>query len=526
MTFILNYIKLIFSQIKLNLNLFFILKLLVSWLLIVTKYSKMYLNFIVFMFGSVLFISLYSLLHIIPFMFIIFNLLILSSFVIGCREYKINFTSSIINLVINRNYSQYLERFILIKFFLFYIYLTSDYSYCASSWLEATHNIFVSIGTKGGLQPKTTVSTLETIGMIAIVGTIGIGSINLYNWSTGNTKRSIDERLNSIEQQLQLNNRNISSVHNNVNSMAKAQDDYAQINAQCFSTVGNALQVIEENNVNISNSLNTKINNIDQKTTNIETTLVNNKLAMENYINLNVKTKITSLQTTFNNYINRSNLTVEERQALSNIHSEITSLTDHLQNIPQLNIEHTLPIVNSSNSNSNLDFKPALESQSMKHIHSLLNKNTQQVHLNRSHSTTELISESKSLKNRGSTAFEQYQSLKIVIANNKIKSVSIDDISNSHSDPGIVTSIINHTFKNIPTDIILKTVSSAITSTLTGSMTMIAFNALLNSFGFGSIGSSNNRLALPSTSRSEQIGNSAMTSILDFLRGIGRGIGF
>lgn len=523
MTFLFNYIKYFFRSIKFTLfdnNNNYIS----SGISNLSKYSKMYLNFIVFMFGSVLFISLYSLLHIIPFMFFIFSLLILSSFVIGCREFNINFTSSIINLVINRNYSQYLERFVLIKFFLFYIYLTSDYSYCASSWLEATHDIFVSLGSKSGLQPKTTVSTLETIGMIAIVGTIGIGSINLYNWSTGNTKHSIDERLNVIEQQLNINTQNIAVVNNNINSMANAQDAYAQINAQAFIAVGNALQAIEVNNVNISNSLNNKINIIDQKTTNIETTLINNKIAMENYINSNVNTKITNLQTTFNNYINRSNLTVEERQALSAIHSEITSLTDHLQNIPQLNIERSLPIVNSSN--SNLDFKPVLENSTMKHINSLLNKNTQQVHFNRSHSTAELGSESKLVRNSNgsSTAYEQHQSLKIIIYKNKIKSVSIDDISAPNS--GIVTSIINHTFRNIPTDVILKTVSSAITNTLTGSMTMIAFNALLNSFGFGSISSSNNRLALPPTSRSEQLGNNTMTSILDFFRGLRNGSGW
>lgn len=514
MVLILNYIKNLFSQIKM-----FSYKLLISWFLIISKYSKMYLNFIVVMFGSVLFISLYSLLHIIPFMFIIFSLLVLSSFIIGCKEYKINFTSSVITLIINRNYSQYLERFILIKFFLFYIYLTSDFTYCSSSWLEATRDVFITIASKGNVTPKTTVSTLETIGMIAIVGTIGIGSINLYNWSTGNTKRSLDERLNIIEQQLQLNNQNLIRVNTNINALAVSQDQYAQINSNCFIAVGNATQMIEEHNTNNLNILNEKLDIISHRTQNIENTIIENKLNMESYIDINIKTNLTSLENKFNAYVNRTNLTDLERIELEAIGLEISTLTNNLQNIPQSHIENS-SLTFKSSSLLTSPFKNPIDSKSMKNINSLLSKQTQQVPYNRSHSTTELLSESKIER---STAFEQYQTLKIIIANNKITSVSIDDISVSNSDPGLVTSLIKHTFKNIPTEVILKTVSSAIANTLTGSMTMMAFNALLNSFGFGSISSSNNRLALPSTSRSEQIGNNTMTSILDFFRGLRRG---
>lgn len=516
MTLILNYIKLIFFRIKLN--LFSIFNLLVSWFLIANKYSKMYLNFIIIMFGSILFISLYSLLHIIPFIFLIFSLLILSSFVIGCREFNINFTSSIINLVINRNYSQYLERFILIKFFLFYIYLTSDYSYCASSWLEATHNIFVSLGSKSGLQPKTTVSTLETIGMIAIVGTIGIGSINLYNWSTGNTKRSIDERLNAIEQQLHLNNQNIAAVHTNVQNITQAQDNYAQINANCFITVGNATTMIEENNTNNLNILNEKLDMIFYRTQNIENTLIENKCNMENYIDINIKTSLTSLENKFNTYVNRTNLTDLERVELEAISLEISKLTNNLQNIPQSHIESSLMFTPSSILTP--PFKNSIDSKTMKIINNALNKDITQITRRNSTSHIPLAAESKKPE---FTSFHNKQTVTFIIENNKIKNMSMDDIPSS---TGIATSIIKHTFNNLPTEFILKSISTALVNTLTGSMTMLAFNALLNSFGFGSISSSNTRLALPPTSRSEQFGNNTMTSILDFLRGIGRGIGF
>lgn len=56
MVLILNYIKNLFSQVQIS--ILFSYKLLISWFLIITKYSKIYLNFFVIMFGIILFISL------------------------------------------------------------------------------------------------------------------------------------------------------------------------------------------------------------------------------------------------------------------------------------------------------------------------------------------------------------------------------------------------------------------------------------------------------------------------------------
>jgi hypothetical protein len=475
------------------------------------KLIYMYLNIVSIIFGIVLIISLYSLTNIITFVSILFCLLVFSSFILFVREFNITFTTSFIQLIIERNYSKYLQRIILIKFMLFYIYITSDFSLCESTWSKFAHDVFIGVGNQIGVQPKTTVSTLETIGIIAIVGTISVGSIHLYNWSTGNIKPSIDDRLNAIEHQLNQNSRQLLNI-------SECQRDYAEINAAAVTAIGTSISDIDKNNIIIFTDLHNRINNINSKIDNIENHLVSNKQSMEQYISSNVQEKLNSLETKFNAFYERSNLTDEDRKILSDISLEINSVNTHLQTIPQSTMERTLAIVTSPESAFKSPYSSVLPNKTIELLNKNMRKEINTVH-HRSHSTTDMLSESKTSH---STDFEKYQTVKFIIANNKIKSVSIDDTVVSSSN--IIRSIGNKVFNNIPTDFMLKTVSTAIANTLSGTMTMYAFNALLASFGFGS-GSINTSRTLPSTmSSSERAGYTIITSLKEFLRGLRGGL--
>ena len=149
-----------------------------------------------------------------------------------------------------------------------------------------------------------------------------------------------------------------------------------------------------------------------------------------------------------------------------------------------------------------------------------MNNEIKVVHNHRSSSTSNisLLPDSKTTQ---STEFERYQTVKFLITNNTIKSVSINDTVVPSSN--IITSLGNKIFNHIPTEFILKTVSTAIANTLSGTMTMYAFNALLASFGFGS--GSVNTSRLPSTmSNSERAGHTLITSLKEFLRGLRGGL--
>ncbi len=476
------------------------------------KFIYMYLNIVSILFGIVLSISLYSLTNIITFVSILFCLLVFSSFIIFVREFNINFTTSFIQLIIERDYSKYLQKIILIKFLLFYIYITSDFSLCESTWSKFAHDVFIGVGNQIGVQPKTTVSTLETVGIIAILGTISVGSIHLYNWSTGNVKTSIDERLNAIEYQLNQNSRQLINI-------SECQRDYAEINANAFTAIGTAMHQVESNNINVLNELHNKVDNITSKINTIEINLADNQYAMEQYINLNVKEKLVSLENKFTSFSTSPNLTDDDRKVLSEIGLEINNLSNHVQNIPQSTIERTLSIVNSPELAFRSPYLPSLNNKTIDILNQHMRKQINTSH-HRSHSTTDMLAESKVSK---STAFEQYQTVKFLVSNNKIVNVSIE--GNIIPSSNIITSIGSRVFNHIPVDVILKTVSTAITSTLAGTMTMVTFNALLNTFGFGS-GSVNtsNRLSLPSTmSSSERAGHTVITSLKDFIRGLKNG---
>lgn len=171
--------------------------------------------------------------------------------------------------------------------------------------------------------------------------------------------------------------------------------------------------------------------------------------------------------------------------------------------MPQSHIESSLMFTPRSVLTSS--FKNSLNSKTMKIINNVLNKDITQI--NRRNSTSHIP-----------LAVESKKTVTFIIENNKIKNISTDDIP---SFSGIVTSILKYTFNNLPTEFILKSVSTALVNTLTGSMIMLAFNSLLNTFG--SVSSSSIILALLPT---YQLGQNTMTSILDFLKGLQNGIGF
>jgi hypothetical protein len=489
----------------------------------------MYLNTVSILFGIVLSISLYSLTNIITFVSILFCLLVFSSFIIFVREFNINFTTSFIQLIIERDYNKYLQKIILIKFLLFYIYITSDFSLCESTWSKFAHDVFIGVGNQIGVQPKTTVSTLETVGIIAILGTISVGSIHLYNWSTGNVKPSIDERLNAIEHQLNVNNqvlvRMSTSFNQNFNSIIDAQNKYAQINAHAISIIGESIVKVEQASVENLRILDTKLNSIETKTTNIENTLVQNREAMEQYISTNVQSKLNSLETTFRTFSNKSNLSESEREQLNDLELEIRGLSTTLNSIPQSNIEPSSTSLTVNNSyDLNIvqsQLRSSLDAASFTSLQNLMNKNVNKIsERNRPHSSSDLrlLSESKSTSTEF-TSFQSKQTITFLIEHNKIKNMVIND--SLSTSPNFITSIGNKLFNHIPTEFILKTVSTAITSTLSGTMTMFALNSILANFGFDS--GSNSR-ALPSTmSSSERAGHTVITSLKDFIRGLKNG---
>jgi hypothetical protein len=493
------------------------------------KFIYMYLNTVSILFGIVLSISLYSLTNIITFVSILFCLLVFSSFIIFVREFNINFTTSFIQLIIERDYNKYLQKIILIKFLLFYIYITSDFSLCESTWSKFAHDVFIGVGNQIGVQPKTTVSTLETVGIIAILGTISVGSIHLYNWSTGNVKPSIDERLNAIEHQLNVNNqvlvRMSTSFNQNFNSIIDAQNKYAQINAHAISIIGESIVKVEQASVENLRILDTKLNSIETKTTNIENTLVQNREAMEQYISTNVQSKLNSLETTFRTFSNKSNLSESEREQLNDLELEIRGLSTTLNSIPQSNIEPSSTSLTVNNSyDLNIvqsQLRSSLDAASFTSLQNLMNKNVNKIsERNRPHSSSDLrlLSESKSTSTEF-TSFQSKQTITFLIEHNKIKNMVIND--SLSTSPNFITSIGNKLFNHIPTEFILKTVSTAITSTLSGTMTMFALNSILANFGFDS--GSNSR-ALPSTmSSSERAGHTVITSLKDFIRGLKNG---
>ena len=93
-----------------------------------------------------------------------------------CLEY--------LKLFFKKDFSLFLQRIIIVKFLFLYVYITSGYTYCNSCYTTAMHNAFVYTGVKMGIEPHTTISTLETIGMITVAVGVTYCGIKGYQYLT------------------------------------------------------------------------------------------------------------------------------------------------------------------------------------------------------------------------------------------------------------------------------------------------------------------------------------------------------
>jgi hypothetical protein len=98
--------------------------------------------------------------------------IIISYFILFYLKKKTIFKNKYLNKFLNINYIFIIQRMLIIKFLLLYIYLTTDYIYCGSDPVKMLHNTFVGIGQRVDVAPETTVSILKCIGVCTlIVGT-------------------------------------------------------------------------------------------------------------------------------------------------------------------------------------------------------------------------------------------------------------------------------------------------------------------------------------------------------------------
>jgi hypothetical protein len=172
-------------------------------------------NKIIFYYFSILTLTLflvfvysaYTNLSINIFLYFLLFIIAFSFFIFFCRKFII-FKDKYVLKFLNMNFIYIIQRMLVIKFMLLYIYITSDSVYCSSVGTKALKNTFVDIGNGMGVEATTTVSTLELVGMCTIIVGAAYCGLKFYKSFKPQAKSIQSEYEALIQKSVNINQKN------------------------------------------------------------------------------------------------------------------------------------------------------------------------------------------------------------------------------------------------------------------------------------------------------------------------------
>jgi hypothetical protein len=360
------------------------------------------------------------------------------------------------------------------------------------------HDVFMGIGKQVGVQPKTTVSILETFGMISIVGLLSVGSIKIYQWSTGSIDKSINDRL------FDLNNK-INSVSvdikKEINTIRKQNTDHFTIIQDQFHNAAIRVRKLENDIINIGKTQELLNSNITQQ-----------GLAFNNLQNKFQQTIINTLQVNTEN-INKKiddlkHLNTESIDPI--VQNEFNILINELKSI-QINQMQTTNLIRS-NSESKLE-NLATNKITFPHFQRVLSNSNiaNNERLSNIESNLNSYQMSLPLSTNKPITFTSYRDRTFKISESSETRIVFDACYDSTvSNPSTAVVVARRMFNNLPVDFIAKTLLNSVSNVIAGSMTLATLNELLNVFGIGSS-------SVSSQSTSGQLGHGIVRNIREFI---------
>ena len=528
-------INLLFNKIKyilynLVVNLLIILLTLILYLILILysilfifninnieKIIKYYLKFISLIVGISLIYILYESISFVLFTFVLFVFILFSLIIITYRNSLFKVSSKFIHLLLVKDYTFIIQRVLLVKFLLLYVYITTDYTYCDSFITRAMHDVFVSMGKTSHVEPQKTVSTMETMGMLATIGIIGYASIKLYQLSTNTLPKSTDEKLDEMEKRIMKKleedktefSSKIESVYTNLyytvedakNTGILAQKEYADMNVNHFTNIAMYMNKLDNELQDLKVLV---LSNRDSLNKAVKEELVGNLKKIEDLI---VKSNELHKKST--------NLSPEDLEEFERLQKELSSeLGNHntiLSNLPSTSniLRRNTPDIPVGNFNHYMGIhRNSTFKQNQNIVDNVIRNNTIiPLNLNRSSSNINLSSSNNSIKGK---TFEITD-----ISDTNIVFTAVDTLTSTSKE--VSTSIINRATMrafHVGSDVIVKVVKDQLSNIIQGSITYTAFISVLQALGV--IGEK--------PSNSENAGRIISTNIRQFITGITGGM--
>jgi len=500
-------------------------KNLTKYINIFVLINQIYLQLIIYIFTICFIYSLYTKINILYFLFIIYYILFLYFFIYFIKNYDIenkiknNKLKLILLKISKKDYIFYIHRILLIKIFCFYIYFYSNNLFCESIITKFLHDTFMEVGTSIGLNPKTNVSILETIGMFTVLGTISFGTIKIYQYFEGSEHRSLSNRLDNIERQLEENNFKNDQILSQVDIISQEVNVIKKGVKDTQSGVFITSKLIEE-------KVCTSYNIIIEELSKINTEIINLKQTQD--LNIEVQTKLMNLQTEFNikldkatklyNEILTNNETIS-RETLQNLYNELqdigVSTNDNLRIVNNILNNSLIPlsITNRINTRRSVQLDPnivELLGPSFEEAQNNLNVTPMspitrsslpipRININRNE--VPVIPDMRVIR-------EKAQKLYKLETNEK----SFTFIEYSQNALGSTSNNLAVKAVTVTSDFLFQTVKTVVSQALANSITVTGMLAILKSIGL-----------VTDSSTAETAGKTVVKSIKDFIKGLKNG---
>ena len=219
----------------------------------IVKLIKFYFTFLSLIVGIVLIYILYNSISFNLFIFILFLVIIFNLIIISYKKSLFQVNSKIIYLVLTKDYKTLMQKILVIKFLIFYFYVTSDYTYCDSSLTRSMQNVVTNVEQSSNIDHSQSVSIIQTMGVLATVGVLVYGGIKFYKFykstlpKTSNTsiekvehgELNLDDKVNILEMTLYDRMDTLES------KLVSLQENYGSENVRYLELIGKSLLEIE-----------------------------------------------------------------------------------------------------------------------------------------------------------------------------------------------------------------------------------------------------------------------------------------
>ena len=480
-----------FTSIKQILNLLFSLVYPLKFILNINlfeKVFKIYFQALSILVSIVLIYILYISINDIAFIFILFVVIIFSLILIYLKKIRFKTNSKFINLLLNKDYTFLIQRILIVKFLFFYCYIATDYAYCDSFITRAMHDVFVSIGKSSNVEPQQTVSTMETMGMLATIGLVGYGGIKVYKFCTKtppksppksyeDTVKEMEERINNrldvTDKKMDDLSKKLDDVHSSLSSILESDAKASADNlVESVDRIDNELQVVKDSLLSSQDNLGVAI----------KEDLVNNFDRVESLIKKN------------NEMTNRYNFSRNDLEEFEGLQKELSTLVRNNDNATPMRLVAPRP------NYTRLDrvMQPARGP-----IRGPIGSNRRVLNNPRNISSPNTTNESL-----------VGQSFEVTAASDtNIVFTAISNVSNPFRE--ITTTVVNRITTRVfhsSSDVILKVLKHQVDNVLQGSITYTAFVTVLKSLG----------IFVDNPYISENIGKNIVQSINRFIESITR----